>query len=309
MNKEEFEEEAPTIYAFYSNAIKNNRFPHAVLIYGDNGANVEDVAKYIAKSLLCDTGNFACEKCDNCKGFEKKQLVNFLVVDGRTGNIKKETIADIEEHFSMSFGGTNENSAYCIFEVSNMTVEAANALLKFLEEPPSGVHAILTTTRREKVLPTILSRVVSLKLVGKEKYSVDLEKVDYLIERLHLNIASTDDEFDLFEDALEVANQFFNDYLYSGLGKTLNVLIEKGGALKGSLCYNYLYSILYQVFMDILEQNTNTPYRDVVIGLKKKSLTIFEAAKFLEEVISSARVNFNSNLVLGRLAYILEGRK
>ena len=47
--------------------------------------------------------------------------------------------------------------------------------------------------------------------------------------------------------------------------------------------------------MDILEQNTNTPYRDVVIGLKKKSLTIFEAAKFLEEVISSARVNFNSN--------------
>ena len=54
-----------------------------------------------------------------------------------------------------------------------MTVEAANALLKFLEEPPSGVHAILTTTRREKVLPTILSRVVSLKLVGKEKYSVD----------------------------------------------------------------------------------------------------------------------------------------
>ena len=78
-----------------------------------------------------------------------------------------------------------------------MTEESANALLKFLEEPPANVYAILTTTSKESILPTIISRVVSLRAFP-QKYNYEEGSIDpkalFLIQGLRLK-----------EDPLEIA--------------------------------------------------------------------------------------------------------
>lgn len=207
----------------------------------------------------------------------------------------------------MTFGSEDEIAVYMIYEITSLTGEASNALLKFLEEPPSGVYAILTTNRKEKVIPTIISRVVCLKVLDNDNVNYR-DKESYLIHKMNLNFEQNSEELNQFELVLDIINEFFDSYLYTGIDKTINILMQKGGALKGNLCYNYLYGILYEVFLDILESNDNSPFKDVVIGLKNKRSTIYRATKFLEEITSQTRLNFNANLVLGKLAYILEGK-
>jgi DNA polymerase-3 subunit delta' len=75
--------------------------------------------------------------------------------DGQS--IKKGQIQALQEEFSKT-GVESRNKLYMIVHADRMTVNAANSLLKFLEEPHSGTTAILLTEKLQKILPTIQSR-------------------------------------------------------------------------------------------------------------------------------------------------------
>jgi len=307
MNRDEFFKEQNIIYSFFTNSLKNKHLPHAILLYGESGSPIEETARFLAKSLLCEK-DFACNECKNCKKFDEGQLDNYVLIDGRQDFIKKEQINNLLEQFVLTRGEENPIAIYSIYEVSNMRNEAANALLKFLEEPPKDVYAILTTTRKEKILPTILSRVISLRVLPHNFTDDEVinSKSTYLRFKLHLSLYGDEDSEDSFSNAYEAANKFLTDYLYNEK-KAFNELFKLLQSLKGNLCYNYFYSIIYQVFMDVLENNLESPFKDSVIGLQNHRNVIFNATTFLEEVISNNKLNFSPTLVVGRLVWILEG--
>lgn len=307
MNRDEFFNEQKIIYNFFTNSLKNKHFPHAILLYGDSGSPIEDTAKFLAKSLLCEE-DLACETCKNCKKFDDGQLDNYVSIDGRQEFIKKEQINNLIEQFVLTRGEENPIAIYSIYEVSNMRNEASNALLKFLEEPPKDVYAILTTTRKEKILSTILSRVISLKVLPHKYKDEEVlsSKDSYLRLKLHLSLCEEEDTEDAFSSAYEAANKFLTDYVFNEK-KSFNELFQMLQTLKGNLCYNYFYSIIYQVFIDVLENNLESPFKDSIIGLQNHCKEIFNATTFLEEVISNAKLNFSPALVVGRLVWILEG--
>ena len=89
MTKEEFLKNQPLISSFYLNAVKKNHLPHALLIYGDNLAPIDEIAEFLAKSLFCDE-DLACSKCEHCKLFDENRIGDFYIIDGRNQNIKKE---------------------------------------------------------------------------------------------------------------------------------------------------------------------------------------------------------------------------
>lgn len=311
MNQETLEAEQPIVAAFLKNARQLDRMPHALLLYGDNLAPVDEVASFFAKSLYCDRQPLACGKCESCRRFDESRITDFYELNGQAKTIRKEQVADLAENFVLRTKEKKHLAVYIVREVSNITAEAANALLKFLEEPPEAVQAILTTTGREKILPTILSRVISLRVLPVQpKYeegSID-PKVALLAESLRSDreavyqLAADKD----FNRVFALAEEFL-DALVFNREKGLNTLFASvAEQLKDSTCYNYFYNIVYQVFLRILNRDETCPYKDVVIGLRPQEKNIAQATSFLEEILASPRLNFNFTLVLGKLATLLE---
>ena len=154
-----------------SNSKKRGFFPQAILLNGELEMPVLDIAKFTAKSLLCNNSDTACLECTTCTKIEENNFLNFILIDGQEKNISKAEVQNLVDRFSVDSGAENSTFVYIINLVEKSSNEAINAILKFLEEPLLNVHAILTTKNISKVLPTIISRceVINLSPINKTK--------------------------------------------------------------------------------------------------------------------------------------------
>ncbi len=153
------------IYRSFCNAIKYNKLSHAYLIVGNQGTPIKEVATYLAKSLLCDSPTpLACNSCLTCMRVDDGNYADFILVDGSKGTVKKSDIQNIIETFDKKALESKGVQVYIIHQIENMTTEAVNSLLKFLEEPGKNIYAFLTTENEIKLLPTIISRTQKLTL-------------------------------------------------------------------------------------------------------------------------------------------------
>ena len=138
-------------YKIFKNALERNSFFHAYLLNGSIGTPLLDVAKYLAKSMICKNHNpFACDNCPTCHRIDNGHYGNLIIINGKENTIKKDDINFIIDTFSKTSSEKNSLKIYIINLIENMTVDASNALLKFLEEPPENTYAILTTENKFK---------------------------------------------------------------------------------------------------------------------------------------------------------------
>lgn len=156
----------PLVFETFKNALANGKIAHAYLLSGENGIPLLETATFLAKSLLCDDPHpLACNECRSCKRIDHKTYNDFIVLDGKEGQIKKGDVQEIVGDFAKTPLEAKGIMIYIINLVENMNVQAVNSLLKFLEEPPDKTYAILTTENETKVLPTIISRCEKLRMV------------------------------------------------------------------------------------------------------------------------------------------------
>lgn len=156
----------------FANAVTSGKLSHAYLLSGEPGTPLKDVALYLAKSLVCDMPDpLACEQCLSCIRVEDGSFADLMVFDGSETSIKKEDVIEITSNFEKTALEAKGIMIYVLHLVENMTSEAVNSLLKFLEEPGRNVYAFLTTENEAKVLPTILSRsqVLHLRTIDKQQ--------------------------------------------------------------------------------------------------------------------------------------------
>ena len=138
--------------------LKTGRIPHSLLFVGPAGIGKGMVANVLAAALLChDADSRPCGKCLSCAQLEQKVHPDLLVVrpEGRT--IKIEQIRAVQHEMSLA-PYTGRYKVCIIEEAETMTKEAANSLLKVLEEPPGDVVFILVSAARYRLLQTIISR-------------------------------------------------------------------------------------------------------------------------------------------------------
>lgn len=140
------------------NAVKNGRVAHAYLFTGPRGTGKTSTAKILAKAVNClaPQEGRPCNTCVNCENINKGRSLDVLEIDAAS-NRGIDEIREIRDrvHFVPSQG---KFKVYIIDEVHMLTMEAFNALLKTLEEPPVHVIFILATTEPHKIPATILSR-------------------------------------------------------------------------------------------------------------------------------------------------------
>ena len=150
----------------------NNSFSHANLIIGEDGIGKSVIAKYLANEIMNNKDNR--EAVDIVKYYPSSN--SFGVDDVR--NI-------IEEVNKKPYEG--DNKVLILFKCDKLTVQAQNALLKTIEEPPFGVYLILLSDSLEMILDTIQSRCQVYKLTPLSKDEI----INY-IEYKYLEISSDD---------------------------------------------------------------------------------------------------------------------
>ncbi|MDR1697354.1 MAG: DNA polymerase III subunit [Erysipelotrichaceae bacterium] len=149
-----------------TNSLKMGLFAHAYLIAGNENQPLLKMAQFLAQSLFCqDPDPFACQMCSSCTRFKHQHLLGYFEIDGTTTTIKKEDIQNIIGNTKTGSVEKDGITVVVINNIQNITHEAINSFLKFLEEPNDAIYFLLTTTNFSAVLPTITSRtqVVHLK--------------------------------------------------------------------------------------------------------------------------------------------------
>ena len=141
------------------NAIKTKRISSGYLFAGPRGTGKTTLARLFAKALNCQNllnGYEPCNQCQNCLEINQGKFLDLIEIDAATHR-GIDQIREIKE--AIRFAPTKGKYKVWILDEAHMlTIEASNALLKTLEEPPSHAILILATTNPQKLPDTIISR-------------------------------------------------------------------------------------------------------------------------------------------------------
>lgn len=160
-------------------ALRNQKLAHAYIFSGPIESGILDFSRNVANFLLCEK-MFGCGECGNCRTLSAGSNADYLEITGEDG-IKIESIRDLVYKLSLK----PYSAAYKVAVINNahsMTAEAANALLKSLEEPKPNTVLILVTDNVYKLLPTISSRAQKIHFSqileqGIKEVESDLEEI------------------------------------------------------------------------------------------------------------------------------------
>ncbi|WP_127588656.1 DNA polymerase III subunit delta' [Paenibacillus koleovorans] len=140
------------------NSLRQGKVSHAYIFAGPSGTGRRQMARTFAQAMYCETlVDDACGTCLSCRKVEHGNHPELFLVEPDGASIKIDQIRQLQQQFAYRSAGAG-TKIYIIHEADRMTVQAANSLLKFLEEPLSPAVAILVTENGQALLPTIQSR-------------------------------------------------------------------------------------------------------------------------------------------------------
>ncbi len=177
------------------NAITTDRLHHALLFTGPRGTGKTSTARIVAKVLRCTDlkeNQNPCNVCQDCIKISISRSLDVLEIDGASNN-GVDSIRELCDQVNLN-PSSGTKKIYIIDEVHMLSGSAFNALLKTLEEPPSGVYFIMATTEAHKLPKTILSRcqrydfklVPFIQVIQLLKTICGSEKVEYEDDALFL---------------------------------------------------------------------------------------------------------------------------
>lgn len=167
-----------SIIGHFKSSIEQGKVAHAYLIHGEKGTGKKLLAGLFAKTLQCETGGTdPCGRCRSCIQCDTGNQPDIIWVTHEKSSVI--SVDDIREQVNKSIIVRPYSSRYKVYIIPQgelMNPQAQNALLKTLEEPPEYAVILLLTNNIDKMLPTIISRCITLNLrpVG------ELDMMEYL---------------------------------------------------------------------------------------------------------------------------------
>jgi DNA polymerase-3 subunit delta' len=263
---------------FLQKAFSSGRIPSAFAFIGKEGIGKKLLALEFAKGLLCGKKPFGCGECKTCqqvdrfiKDLQEGEIENYAYYSSDEGGkkhfsyligehpdlamvipdgnqIKIDQIRDIQEFVLLKPLGNYK--VVIIDDAGKMNLQAQNALLKILEEPPKGVVFILIASSKGELLPTILSRCQVLEF--KPLKGGDIEGI---LSRLGFEIPPALRDIILADGSLaplKLAEEEKALQLFSLIGDIKNLTFE--GIIKVSEDFESLDNELRETLLGLLER-------------------------------------------------------
>lgn len=190
--------------------LKSENLPHAWLFSGPRGTGKTSTARILAKYVNCQGEKKPCNKCNSCREITAGSSPDVIEIDAAS-NRGIDEIRDLREKVRLSSMG-GKYKIYIIDEVHMLTTEAANALLKTLEEPPKHVMFVLCTTESDKLPDTVVSRCSRI-IFKKPKTDEIVEKLEKVVKQEKVSVGAGELEKiakmagGSFRDAIKILEQ------------------------------------------------------------------------------------------------------
>jgi DNA polymerase-3 subunit delta' len=183
-------------------ALERGRVPNSLIFSGPEGVGKRAMALTLAKALNCRSlTTDACDECDSCRAVDAGAHPDVMTMAIEVQKVKVEQ-TELIKQMAYLRPMTGRARVFIVDDAKAMSAEAANSLLKVLEEPPSFTHIILLTDSPHLLLATIRSRCRTLAFspIGRAEIEKALVDRDFSPEQAGLLALLVDGNLDRARD-------------------------------------------------------------------------------------------------------------
>ena len=271
-------------YNVLSMAIKNNKISHAYLFENKGNDKYIEIILSFVKAILCPNNYFNNEKCGECLQclrIENGNYPEIKIIKPEGMWIKKEQLMDLQEAFNKT-AIEGSKRIYIILECEKLNKQAANSILKFLEEPNDGIIALLVTNNKDLVLDTIKSRCQDILILADNEVNFDSLMINDVL------------------DFIRVLENKKKDTIIYSKPLWLTKFKDRNSFIKAIDIMIYFYNdvLLFKLGCDLKYFNN---YYDDVTNINGSIDEIIKKIKILIENEYLIRYNLNLNLLINKI--------
>lgn len=263
------------------NAILMNKVSHAYIFSGERGAGKKLLASLFAMTLLCEKqGIDPCMECASCKKAMSRNHPDIInVIHEKPGSIgikdiREQLVDDVEIR---PYSGPYK--IYIINDAQKMTLQAQNALLKTIEEPPIYAIILLLTDNPDAFLPTITSRCVTLAL----RPASDNVVKSYLMDRMHIPDYQAEIDASLAQGNIGRAKQAATSAEIAQLTQNALHIVEQAENMQ-------IYELVDAVKEMSNDKNNITDYLDI-FTMWFRDVLLFKATREIDSLVFKQEIN------------------
>ncbi|MCF2643217.1 DNA polymerase III subunit delta [Roseburia hominis] len=301
------------IIEHFKNAITMDKVSHAYILNGPDLSGKRMLAEAFAMTLQCEKkGTEPCMECHSCKQAIGRNQPDIIYLQHEKPNTI--SVDDIRTQINNDIVVKPYSSPYKIYiidEAEKMNVQAQNALLKTIEEPPKYAIILLLTTNAETFLPTILSRCIrlDLKVVSDEKikaylmqkYEIPDYKADVCVAFAQGNVgkavklAESDDFNEIKNAAIQLIKRLDDIELYE-----MTAAIKQIGEYK--LQINDYFDFIMIWYRDVLLYKATADankliFKEEIYDIKKEAAkSSYSGIEEILKALEKAKVRLNANV-------------
>lgn len=288
----------------YKNLGLQNMTSHAYLFYSSDKAKNDEIAMFFARSLICRE-NSSCGLCDACKQFMLGSHPDMYKIEQAV--VKVEDVKKLIEKLDTK-PISSEKKIFVILNFDTVNEISQNKLLKSLEEPNQNNVFILTSTKIDKILPTVMSRV-------KKFYIENLTENDRSLLSSELKNKNIDIQkyiktnYSLSEMINLATNKTYINTIsaVSNLFETINTTADIPKIVSNipTECKPYFFECMQDVVLSSLDE-TSTKF-DIklltTVRFKFPKPVLIKATKLIEDAFIKQNSNVNFNYILDNLLF------
>ncbi len=255
-----------------------NRLSHAFLIETNSQEQTLQELKQILKEINCEQEyKIDCNYCNLCHMIESENLPSLVIIrpDGQT--IRKEQVMDLKKKFA-TMPIYSKFNMYLIMNAEKLNLSSANTLLKFLEEPETGILGFFLTNNKENIIDTIKSRCQIITCFYDKR-----EGIDDLTYQLTIELMT---EIHLSKDKAFLYNK------------------DKVGSLskdKLQKIFCEMIEVYFYYYQQIIKKLEIEKYLEVSFLKKKTPDYLMKQLNIVQRLEEELNFNVNLNMILDRL--------
>ncbi|EFR89089.1 DNA polymerase III subunit delta' [Listeria marthii FSL S4-120] len=319
----------PVVMKIFSKSVRENRLSHGYLFEGSSGTGKKRTALWLAQSLFClesTETELACGKCANCTRIASHNHPDVHLLEPDGASIKIDQVRALKQELSKR-GMESDQKVVIIYDADKMTVQSANSLLKFIEEPEGGLLLLFLTTNPGQILPTIQSRLqpVTFKSLTFDSLLASLTAAGISEQkaRIYASITGSVEEAKAFEESEwfgEARNVVIK--LYEGIhhqGTSPLIIIQESWTplFKEKDKMALGLELLLLLYRDRLHLTLDENYEPIcttqkeMLGQDALRKSLSETTGEIEKILaakSKLDSNMNTQLLMEQLVLEIQGR-